>query len=62
MNGSLPVSTLRRSLFSTALGACLVLAAIVASDAASPKKSTVQQADVDWPTYEGTQGANHYSE
>src|SRR4051812_25702605 len=52
---------LRGGLCAAALGCIAVSGSIFAVHAAAHKRSADVGADVDWATYEGTQGANHYS-
>jgi quinoprotein glucose dehydrogenase len=44
-----------------ALGAGIVATSVFAVHSAAAKKAVVTSTNVDWPTYEGTQGATHYS-
>ncbi|RZU41683.1 PQQ-binding-like beta-propeller repeat protein [Edaphobacter modestus] len=51
----------RKRLCAAALGAAAVAASVFAVQAAPPKGANGASADVDWGSYEGTLGANHYS-
>src|SRR5882757_4287699 len=55
------VSAFHRRLSMIALGAGVVTISVFATYAAAPNKTAGKSSNVDWPTYEGTQGANHYS-
>ncbi|HTF64214.1 MAG TPA: PQQ-binding-like beta-propeller repeat protein [Edaphobacter sp.] len=50
-----------RKLNVAALGTGIAGLSVFALSAAVPKNGVAKDANVDWPTYEGTQGANHYS-